>query len=77
MTHRSLIALVLSASLPLSGCAGMGSQADTGFMYKNLPVATSSAEPGEGQGQLPLCLAAIRFEPKLAGLVEKEVDGLF
>ncbi len=48
MTHRSMIALVLSASLPLSGCAGMGSQADTGFMYKNLPVATSSAEPGEG-----------------------------
>ena len=32
----------------IAGCAGMGSQADTGFMYKNLPVATSSAEPGQG-----------------------------
>lgn len=49
MTHRSMIALVLSASLPLSGCAGMGSQADTGFMYKTLPIATGSAMAGDGQ----------------------------
>lgn len=44
----SAIALVLACPIGFAGCAGMGSQADTGFMYKNLPVATSSAEPGQG-----------------------------
>ncbi len=43
-----VIALVLACPIGFAGCAGMGSQADTGFMYKNLPVATSSAEPGQG-----------------------------
>lgn len=48
MAHRTFVALVLAAAVPLAGCAGMGSQAETAFMYKNLPVATGSAEPGEG-----------------------------
>jgi thiol peroxidase len=44
----AVTALILTVPMGLSGCAGMGPQADTGFMYKNLPVATGSAEPGEG-----------------------------
>jgi len=44
----SIIVLILAGPIGFAGCAGMGSQADTGFMYKNLPVATSSAEPGQG-----------------------------
>jgi thioredoxin-dependent peroxiredoxin len=48
MKYPRISALVLVIPVGLSGCAGMGSQADTGFMYKNLPVATTSAEPGQG-----------------------------
>jgi thiol peroxidase len=48
MKYPRISALVLVIPVGLSGCAGMGSQADTGFMYKNLPVATGSAEPGQG-----------------------------
>jgi thioredoxin-dependent peroxiredoxin len=48
MKYPRISALVLVVPVGLSGCAGMGSQADTGFMYKNLPVATTSAEPGQG-----------------------------
>lgn len=48
MKFPGIVALVLAVPMGLSGCAGMGTQADTGFMYKNLPVATGSAEPGEG-----------------------------
>lgn len=47
--HRIYLSLIVLASVAgFAGCAGMGSQAETGFMYKNLPVATGSAEPGEG-----------------------------
>ena len=57
----SIIVLILAGPIGFSGCAGMGSQADTGFMYKNLPVATSSAEPGQGHTVMfkgaPLALA--------------------
>ena len=42
----AVIALVSMAGL--IGCEGMGKQAESGFMYKNLPVATGSAEPGKG-----------------------------
>ena len=48
MQYLSIFVLVLAGPIGFAGCAGMGSQADTGFMYKNLPVATSSAEPGQG-----------------------------
>lgn len=48
MTHQSIVGLVLAGSISLYGCAGMGSQAETGFMYKNLPVATGSAVAGDG-----------------------------
>lgn len=43
---RSLAGFI--AGVALAGCAGMGSQAETGFLYKNLPVATGSAETGDG-----------------------------
>lgn len=46
MKRHGLIAFV--CMIGFAGCAGMGSQAYPGFMYKSLPVATSSAEPGEG-----------------------------
>lgn len=38
--------IILTAGL--AGCAGMGQQADTGFLYKTLPIATGSAEAGAG-----------------------------
>lgn len=37
------------ACLAIGGCAGMGRSAESGFMYKNLPVAEGSAVAGEGQ----------------------------
>lgn len=37
------------ACLAIGGCAGMGRSAESGFMYKNLPVAEESAVAGEGQ----------------------------
>ncbi len=44
-----------------AGCAGMGQSAESGFMYKNLPVATGTATAGEGNNVLskgtPLALA--------------------
>ena len=59
LVPRSLAGFV--ACVTLAGCAGMGDQAFPGFMYKNLPVATGSAEPGEGHSILfkgtPLALA--------------------
>jgi len=59
LVPRSLASFV--ACVTLAGCAGMGAQAFPGFMYKNLPVATGSAEPGEGHSILfkgtPLALA--------------------
>jgi thiol peroxidase len=51
MTHRrrtSRVVAVLVSAAGLAGCAGMGGQAETGFLYKNLPVATGSVEAGEG-----------------------------
>jgi thiol peroxidase len=38
--------------LAVAGCAGMGRSADTGFMYKNLPVADGTAQAGEGHSVL-------------------------
>lgn len=59
MKRHGLIAFV--CMIGIAGCAGMGSQAYPGFMYKSLPVATGSAEPGEGHTVLfkgaPLALA--------------------
>lgn len=51
MLHRHLPYLFLVGFIAgggLPGCAGMGHQVETGFLYKNLPVATGSAEAGEG-----------------------------
>jgi thiol peroxidase len=51
MKHANVAAFSLTgfiACAALAGCYGMGRQADTGFMYKTLPVASGSAEAGEG-----------------------------
>lgn len=44
-----------------AGCAGMGQSAESGFLYKNLPIATGTAVAGEGNTVLskgtPLALA--------------------
>jgi thiol peroxidase len=40
---------VIIVALAMGGCAGIGRSADSGFMYKNLPVADGSAVAGEGQ----------------------------
>ncbi len=34
--------------LAISGCAGMGKSADSGFLYRDLPIAQSSATAGDG-----------------------------
>ncbi len=56
---RLLITLSVLGSLSLSGC--MGSAHDSGFLYKNLPVADGTAIAGEGHTILfkgsPLMLA--------------------
>jgi thiol peroxidase len=50
-----------ACALLAGGCAGMGQSAESGFIYKNLPVATGSATAGEGNSVLfkgsPLALA--------------------
>ncbi len=47
--------------LMATGCTGMGQSVESGFMYKNLPVATGTATAGEGNSILfkgsPLALA--------------------
>jgi thiol peroxidase len=46
-----------------AGCAGMGQSSESGFRYKNLPVATGTATAGEGNNVLfkgtPLALAGM------------------
>jgi thioredoxin-dependent peroxiredoxin len=50
MTNHGLFQMTaLLISLVIGGCAGMGRSAESGFMYKNLPVAEGSAVAGEGQ----------------------------
>ncbi len=39
----------LLVCVTLGGCAGMGRSGESGFMYKNLSVASGSAQAGEGQ----------------------------
>ncbi len=55
------VSAIILWSLAAVGCAGMGRSAETGFMYKNLPVADGSAIAGEGHSILfkgnPLMLA--------------------
>ncbi len=50
-----------ACALLAGGCAGMGQSVESGFMYKNLPVATDTATAGEGNSILfkgsPLALA--------------------
>lgn len=49
---RGWIGFTLSISLGLAGCAGMGTPANTGFLYKNISVADGSAVAGEGNNIL-------------------------
>ena len=48
MKYPIVMVPMLAVPLWLSGCAGMGPQAESGFLYKNLPIASGSATPGEG-----------------------------
>lgn len=48
MTYQSIVTLILAGSIALSGCDSKGRLAETDFMYKNLPVASGSAEAGKG-----------------------------
>ena len=61
MRHWSIVVLAVAVLTGFSGCANTGRMAETEFMYKNLPVATGSAEPGEGHSVTfkgtPLALA--------------------
>lgn len=49
---RGWIGLGLSLSLGIAGCAGMGTPASTGFLYKSISVADGSAVTGEGNNVL-------------------------
>jgi thiol peroxidase len=49
---RGWIGLGLSLSLGIAGCAGMGTPANTGFLYKNISVADGTAASGEGNNVL-------------------------
>lgn len=49
---RGWIGLGLSLSLGIAGCAGMGTPASTGFLYKNISVADGTATSGEGNNIL-------------------------
>jgi thiol peroxidase len=59
--YRGPIVFALSLSLGIAGCAGMGTPANTAFLYKNISVADGSAVAGEGNNVLfqgkPLGLA--------------------
>lgn len=52
MSLRMIFCAGLGLAVAAAGCAGMGSSAESGFMYKNLPVATGSAAAGEGNSVL-------------------------
>jgi len=54
MTRRSLQALMISLLLAgeLTGCGSSGQLLDSGFSYKNLPVADGSVAAGEGHSVL-------------------------
>ncbi len=50
--YRGWIGCALSLSLGITGCAGMGTPASTGFLYKNISVADGTAVSGEGNNVL-------------------------
>jgi len=64
--YRGFFASALSLSIGLAGCAGMGESLESGFLYKNITVADSSATTGEGQTILfqgnPLMLSGTAIE---------------
>jgi thioredoxin-dependent peroxiredoxin len=48
-THHAILSILSLVCLAgMTGCEGKGKPADTGFMYKDLPVASSSATAGKG-----------------------------
>ena len=57
----SVSPILAVAAVIAAGCAGMGQYADSGFLYKNLPIASGTATAGEGNNVLfkgsPLALA--------------------
>ncbi len=77
---RTLIGSVLTLSVGLTGCAGMGESLQSGFMYKNIAVADGSAAAGEGSNVLfkgsPLMLsgAAIKTGDSLRDVKVAQTD---
>ncbi len=55
-----LIGGMLLMSIATAGCAGMGRSVESGFMYKNLPIATGTVAAGEGN--------SVRFQGSLLAL---------
>lgn len=62
-TRRVTSPILVFIAFVATGCAGMGQSSESGFMYKNLPVATGTATAGEGNSVLfkgaPLALAGM------------------
>ncbi|MEK7725664.1 MAG: hypothetical protein AAB311_00685, partial [Nitrospirota bacterium] len=54
MTRRGVQTLMISVLLTtgLTGCGSSGRLLDSGFLYKNLPVADGSVAAGEGHSVL-------------------------
>lgn len=52
VAYRSGIGFALCLLIGIAGCAGMGTPAATGFLYKNISVADGSAVAGEGNNIL-------------------------
>ena len=52
VAYRGGIGFALGLSLAIAGCAGMGTPANTAFLYKNISVADGSAVAGEGNNIL-------------------------
>ena len=52
VAYRGGIGFTLGISLAIAGCAGMGTPANTAFLYKNISVADGSAVAGEGNNIL-------------------------
>ncbi len=48
LRFAALVGWMLLISIATAGCAGMDRSVESGFMYKNLPIATGTVAAGEG-----------------------------
>lgn len=69
--HMIGCACLIGCLVALNACAGMGHQASSGFLYKDLPIAQSSAVAGDGHSvtlkgtALPLSGPGVKVGDKL------------